>query len=309
VKKIKRCIAIFVCQKGAVYMAEVRPVQYSLDVSRAFFTHPNSYTPFSVTNDKRRVIACVEPRNEVRAPGEKILTALQTAGGGAGEALDRAVEETAYTGDFHDIGSALDDEVKERGDVLGGHYRCKFIGGMGLVLAEMARPSDFTMHDFERTLADYDIAEDVLPVMPRVSDSVKRHYDHVQQAEVSEALIDALGQHYPNHRNVADVHGDNTSQLYVTNDHSHVGLDRDRKASFREVGIDVQGYHESRRATFDDIATSYRLNREERTLRIGAQLLRNSATRTVLGGLQPNTEFWHVSQSRDGLLIVQQEGL
>jgi LmbE family N-acetylglucosaminyl deacetylase len=290
-------------------MAETFDVMYSLDISRAYFTHPKSYVPFSVTKDKRRAIACIEPRNEVHEDGEEILTAIQTAGGGAGEAVDRAIQETAYTGEFKDIDDALEDEVAERGNVLGGHYRCKFIGGMVLVFAEMAQPSDFTLHDLERTLADYNIAEDVQPVMPRVGDSVKRHHDHIQVTAVSETLIDKLAQHYPDHRNVANVHGDNVSQLYVTNDHPHVGLDRYTKASFREVGIDIQGYHESRRAAFDDIATSYALKREARTLRIGAQLLRNSATRTVLGGLQPNTEFWKVSQGRSGLLITEQKSL
>jgi LmbE family N-acetylglucosaminyl deacetylase len=296
-------------KKGLFNMAEIQPMSYTLDTSRTFFTHPNSYAPFSVTKDKRRVIACVEPRNEVRNNDEAILTAIQTAGGGAGEAVDRAVEETAYSGEFMDINDALGQEAIERGNVLGGHYRCKFIGGMVLVFAEMANPSEFTLQDLENTLDAYYISEDLHPVMPRVYDSVKRHHDHIQETEVSEALIDKLGQHYPNHRNVAEVHGENVSQLYITNDHPHVGLDRDRKAQFREVGIDIQGYHESRRAAFDDIATSYKLNREARTLRIGAQLLRNSATRTVLGGLQPNTEFWQVSQGRDGLSFTQQEGL
>lgn len=55
--------------------------EQSADISRGFFTDYRNYVPFDLTNDLRRVVACVEPRNQPRGD-ERVLTAIQTAGGG-----------------------------------------------------------------------------------------------------------------------------------------------------------------------------------------------------------------------------------
>jgi hypothetical protein len=73
--------------------------------------------------------------------------------------------------------------------------------------------------------------------------------------------------------------------------------------------LDIQGYHESRRAAFDDIRNGNTMSSAERGYRIAAFLLRNSAARTVLGSLQPNTEFWDIQQGEQGLSFSKRESL
>jgi hypothetical protein len=283
---------------------------YSQDASRDFFLDSRSYTDFDTTRpDFRRIIACAEPRNEDRGP-KKIKTAIQTAGAGAGDAEDRAIAQTIIRNHLVTLDQAFKEEAALRGtSVLGGHPRCKFVLANGVVLREEIDPSDFTMDDLDRTLRDYGIEEQIRPLMPHIFDAAKVQLDYVEEAGSLDNIIGLIDEHYPDHSNVAAVHGENVAQIYVENHHPHAGLNRDKKAKQRNKGIDIQGYHESRRAAYEDILNSYDLSRVERGYRIAAFLLRSAASRKVLGSLQPNTEFWKITQGEKGLLIAQQEGL
>jgi hypothetical protein len=299
---------------GGTFMAETQSPQdlqpvYSLDASREYFLDPYSYTDFDTTRpDFRRMVGCVEPRNEARG-SKKIKSVIQTAGGGVGEALDRANTVYGHAGRFIGIEDALDEETKLRGEtVLGGHFRCKFVIGMPLILAEMINLSDYAKEDFEKTARMYQIAEDLKPVMPKIIDAAKVQLEHIEEKGATESLVEAVHQHYPEHSNVCEVIDENQSEIYITNHTRHAALNRDKKAKQREIGNDIQGYHESRRAGFGDIFTSD-LDREQRTYRIGAFMLRSTASRKVLISLRPNTEAYEVTRGEKGLVIARQEGL
>jgi hypothetical protein len=282
----------------------------SLAASRDFFTSTYSYTTFDYTRpDYRFILDCIEPRNQLRQDGKKVKTAAQTAGAGAGEGHDRALAETALGGELVKVEDALAQEIEERGNVvLGSHWRCAFIGGMLLVLAEESSPGDFTRYNYERTFQRYGIAEQMKPVMPKIQDAAKRQLDHAVQNGFAEDLAEVIDRSYPNHANVHPVIGENVARIWVENHHPHIGLNREKKARKRqEEGLDIQGYHENRRAVYD-LINSYDLKRRERLYRIGAFASRNAAARTVLTHKYPDTEFYEVSLGKSGITIMQQEG-
>jgi hypothetical protein len=310
--------ACFCCALSKeIIMSEVKTSQdinpvYSLDASRDYFLDPNSYTRFDLTDDFRIPIACAEPRNEIRE--KKILTAIQGAGGGAGEAQDRAVEDTILN-NFDTVSTyeAFLRETTERGtSVLGGHPRCKFLLANTVVLKEEAESSDFTLDNFHRSLRRYEIGADILPLMPAINNAVKGQLEFVNSVGDLDDMVPLIDRVYSDHANVAHVHGDNQAEIYIENHHPHVGLNRDKKAKQRDLGIDIQGYHESRLAGYEELV---RHNRERgvtklaTAYRVGAFFLRSAASRTVLGSLRPNTEFYDLEQDNYGLKITQQEGL
>lgn len=283
--------------------------------SEEFFTDPRSYRSFDLTRDFRQIIACVEPRNEKKEPGKRVKTAVQTAGGGAGEAFDRAISQTAAREELVTVEDGFLQERNRRGEtVLGAHHSCKFVDGMLHIEDEIIDPSDFTLDDLERTLQRYGLREDIEPIIHSVQEAAKMQREHtlVHGSSNLQSLIDKS---YPRHSNLAHVIGTNLSSIYVTNQHPYIGLDRDRKARLSEGETEghatpLQGYHESRRAAFLDIFhTYYRLNARERQYRVGAFALRSSASRTVLGRLREGTQFYELKQGPNGIVIAEQDGL
>jgi hypothetical protein len=283
---------------------------FSRGTSRDFFLDSRSYTDFDTTRpDFRRMSGCTEPRNEDRGP-KRIKTVIQGAGGGGGDGQDRAIVQTILRGEFVSWEEGFVEETKLRGStVLGGHNRCKWAVANGLVLREEAEPSDFTRDDFDRSLELYGIAHDILPLMPRIFDAVKLQLEYIEENGALDHMVEVLDAHYPRHSNVAEVLGENVAQIYIENHHPHAGLNRNKKAKKRDEGIDIQGYHESRMAAFADIRNGSFVSNEERGYRLGAFLLRNSAARTVLGSLQPNTEFFDIHLGEFGLQFVEREAL
>jgi hypothetical protein len=283
---------------------------FSQDISREFFLDPRSYTDFDTTRpDFRRMSGCTEPRNEDRG-SKRIKTVIQGAGGGGGDGQDRAIIQTILRGELVSWEEGFAEETKIRGStVLGGHSRCKWAMANGVVLREEADPSDFTQDDFDRSLDLYGIERDVAPLMPRIFDAVKMQLEYIEENGALDHMVEVMDAHYPRHSNVAEVLGENVAQIYVENHHPHAGLNRDKKAKKRNEGSDIQGYHESRMAAFADIRNGNFVSNEERGYRLGAFLLRNSAARTVLGSLQPNTEFWDIQLGEHGLLFAEREGL
>jgi hypothetical protein len=283
---------------------------YSREASRLYFLDTRSYTDFNTTRpDFRRMSGCTEPRNEDRG-NKRIKTVIQGAGGGGGDGQDRAIVQTILRDQLVTWEEGFAEETKIRGStVLGGHSRCKWATANGVILREEADPSDFTHDDFDRSLRLYGVEEDIRPLMPRIFDAVKLQLEYIEENDSLEHMIEIMDVHYPNHSNVAEVLGENLAQIYVENHHPHAGLNRDKKAKQRDKGIDIQGYHESRRAAYADIRNGNFVSNQERGYRLGAFLLRNSAARTILGSLQPNTEFWDIHPGEHGLLFVEREEL
>jgi hypothetical protein len=283
---------------------------YSREASKAFFLDSRSYSDFDTTRpDFRRMINCTEPRNEDRGD-KRIKTVIQGAGGGGGEGQDRAIVLTIKRNHLVTWEEGFEEEKRLRGSsVLGGHTRCKWAMANGVVLKEEVDPSDFTMDDYDRSLRLYSIEEDIRPLMPQIFDAAKVQLEYIEEEGSLDHMVDVMDALYPKHSNVAGVIGENVAQIYMESHHSHAGLNRDKKAKQRDKGIDIQGYHESRRAAFDDIRNGDFVSNVERGYRLAAFLLRNSASRTILGSLQPNTEFWDIHQGEHGLLFVEREGL
>jgi hypothetical protein len=294
-------------------MAETTPTNipvYSREASRNFFLDTRSYTDFDTTRpDFRRMVGCTEPRNEDRG-SKRIKTVIQGAGGGGGEGQDRAIVQTILSGQLVTWEQGFSEETQLRGGtVLGGHDRCKWAMSNAAVLREEAEPSDFTQDDFNRSLRIYGVEEDIRPLMPCIFEAVNLQLEYVEEEGSLEHMLEIMDAHYPIHSNVAGVIGENVAQIYIENHHPHAGLNRDKKAKQRDKGDDIQGYHESRRAAFADIRNGNFVSNAERGYRMGAFLLRNAAARTILGSLQPSTEFWDIELGERGLLFVEREGL
>jgi hypothetical protein len=276
----------------------------SLEEAASFVTDTRHYREFDLTRpDFSIIIGCIDPRTELRKPGKRIKTVIQTPGGGAGEADDRAIAETAVMGSVVTPSQALILEKHLRGTtVLGGHTGCKYIAANNAVKAEQIDPSQQTLDNVERTLFRYNRRQRVMPLLPRIIEAatavdVLPTDFHVQLDEYS-----------PKHNNVTHVHGENEAQIYVVNHSTKVGLDRNAKAKLLlEEGVDIQFYHESRGAAIADLITTYDAgegivsalgaNLSQKKIqkaldyRVGAWALRSCASETVLTSLRPTARY------------------
>jgi hypothetical protein len=270
--------------------SHLQEVARSLD----FFTDPNSYKPFSLEpNTLRRVLACIDPRDEHQV--DPLPVAVQTSGGAIGEGVDSAVALTAVNGEPRTIQEGIDADLSVRhGLKLAAHQSCKFVGYLAVVLNEMASPSDFTLDTLGRYVSFYQF-EDV--VTPSALSSIQDGVRVVAEQDLDEhALVSHVDGLYPEH-NVSTMVGDNHASIYVVNHHPHAGLDRTLK--HREEGLSVQGYHDSLAATIADLELS-RLDPEIRVARLIAQLLRATAVRTVIGSGHDDMIYLEVQMTEHG---------
>jgi hypothetical protein len=175
---------------------------------------------------------------------------------------------------------------------------------------EQANPSQATLEDVEKSLWRIKRNMRVMPLIGALTDAAAAQLATSETHGINEGFLDKLSEHYPKHRNVVEVVGENQAQVYVVN-HSHlVGLNRNRKASLlTEEGVDAQFYHESRGAAFADMFRVYgqgiaaeKMGRRAMDYRLGALALRSSASQTVLTSLRP-TEVYELVHSSSGLHI------
>lgn len=255
--------------------------------SREFFTDPSSYDRFDLTQDKNRMISCIDPRDEDR---DDVKITIQTPGAGVGEGHDAALTLTAIKNQLVTIEEGLAKEkAARRVTSLGAHHACRFNEGLIDVLLEESDPSDFTLDAIERWTRYYQLDDFVKPRLQSLSDAAQAQHDYIQAYGTDDlvAMVDRL---WPTHANVTHMRGENRARLYIINHHPHLGLDRHK--AHRERQIVVQGYHDSLRAAVDDLNNTYNLTLEARGLRLAALFLRSAATRTVLGTLHDDTEYY-----------------
>jgi hypothetical protein len=271
--------------------------QLELDRSREFFMDPSSYGQFQLDQDLRRIIGCIEPRDQ---ESDRLRTVVQTAGGAVGEGLDAALALTVVNGELTTIkeGIAADRNVRHTVKLCA-HHDCRFIKGLASVLDEIADPSDFTADTVEKWTSFYELGDEVTPGMLK---AVKDGAQQVREREYDEAdLIEFVGTLYPT-PNVATMKGENNARIYVVNHHPNAGLNRHKK--HREVGLRVQGYHDSLGATISDQLMS-RTAPELRYARLSAHLLRAAAVRTVIGGAHEDTVYLEVQMTEHGAQIAE----
>ena len=266
-----------------------------------FFQDPSSYTGFDLDRGLRRIIGCIDPRNQ---EGDVLKTVVQTAGGAAGEGVDNALglivagrEDVTI-----EMGLAADKSVRHTVKLCA-HHGCKFMAGMDAVFSEMIEPSDFTQETYDRWVRYYEFGDVIGDTMVgRVQDAAKT----LRERKATEAeLIGFIDELYPDTANIATMTGDNNARIYVVNHHPNAGLNRHKK--HRVVGVDVQGYHDSLGATIADIQAS-RIPKDVRTPRLAAHMLKEAATRTVIGSGHDDTRYLEVQMSHTGAQIAEVEG-
>jgi len=280
-----------------------------LNASRSFFVEPENYLAFGATYPEvRRIIECVDPRNQYRADNKKVKTATQTAGGGIGLGHDHALAETALGEQFVTIEEGTDQAIEEYTTLsIGAHPKCGFENGLPAVLEEEGYPSDFNYDQTARTMHNLGLGEETIPYVKRVRDTAKMQHEYVLRHGIRSGLAVQIDKKNPDHANFHPVIGENLSRIWVDNYHPFAGLNRNKKAKLREEGKEVQGYHDSLRAMFDLIMTSL-ADRERKALRVASMITRASAAKTVLTRDHLETEFYEVKHDKSGIIIAQAEG-
>ena len=279
-----------------------------LDLSREFYSNPNNYGPFSLTDDHRRMLGCMDPRDPEGVEHGKIKILVQTAGGGAGEGLDSALAQTAHTGELVTIEQGAErDSLQRLTTVLGGHHRCLFIASLGLVLGEMTEPGDFTKDSLVRWASYLGREETVSTYLDNIKKSAEEQRNYIYRRDNMDHLVGHLDELYPDHKNVGHMVGDNTARVYVMDFHPHVGIDRNKKPTVPEQALTIQGYHDNLAASTADIANIQNLSGVKRGLRFTAAVLRAAAVRTVVTQEHMDeTAFFEAQQTKSGLQIFEQ---
>jgi hypothetical protein len=266
------------------------------DGSLGFFMDPKHYQPFDLSKDYKRMLGCIDPRDEESAD-VKVL--VQTPGGSAGEAHDAALARTMITGKTVGMIDGLYEAHKSHlATVMGAHVSCKFIDGITSILAEESTPTDFTRDSVERWAKYYQLADDVLPNLGAISIAALMQQETAAKLD-PETLLNLTDELSPKHANIARMVGVNNARVYVVNHHPYVGLDRESKRQYRR--LEIQGYHDSLRAAIEGLKNTTSVNAQERGLRLTALMLRSAAARTVLGSLHDDTQYVEVKPGEDGL--------
>ncbi|MEK7152537.1 MAG: hypothetical protein AAB834_01195 [Patescibacteria group bacterium] len=280
---------------------EAHEVARSHDV----FTAPSTYGRFDLTSDHRRMVGCIDPRDEDRADLQIIV---QTPGGAAGKGFDAALALTAYDPDnrIHTIQQGLRyDSDLQRATVAGAHRGCRFVMGLAQVAAEMTAPSDITNDTFRGLVGRYELKDTgIQENRTHVIEAANRLQDQVAACDPEELLED-VNRLYPYHVNVIDMKGDNTAGSYILNHHPYVGLDRS-VVHRGENPLTVQAYHDNVRASMESLMGTVGMPADVKALRLAALLMRTAATRTVLCTGSPRMQYLHVVPTSRGLQVEQE---
>lgn len=271
--------------------------QYEIERSQQFFTDPSSFAAFDTDQRHRRIVGCIDPKDQ---DTNNLLTIVQTPGGAVGTGSDWALAETARSGEIVTVSQGIDAESKDLPFVkMGAHHICKFIGGITTVFGEMSDPSPFTEQGVQHLINRYSLQDVITPrLLVKVQDAAKK----LQECEYKEEeLLNKVNSLEPT-KNVVTMSGKNTAQIYIWNHHPDRGLNRHKK--HRETGIKVQGYHDSIGATIKNLAKS-KATSEQRRYTLGAHILKAPATRSVIGDSQ--TIHYEVLPSESGLRVVEMD--
>lgn len=276
--------------------------------SKVFFGDTSSYVPFDVTKDGRRIIGCIEPRDESDPDGapRDLKVIIQGDGGAYGQAVHLGLARTAAGEGFTPIEAALVQDSESRPDfVLGGHDFCAYWGNLLALLGEQAHPSDFTVDGLARSLHYYELAEPLKPLIGPLKGAILRHEEHLKEHGQGDILpqVAAL---YPDHSNTFVPLGENNAGIWVTNRLPALGLNRGAK--HREQQLTVQGYHFSEAALLESLVLARGMSREVRDFRALALLLGGAAARTLLGGKHEDTAYYSAIATNNGPKVLSLPG-
>jgi hypothetical protein len=308
---------------GVVFQAA--EVSRSLEV----FTDPTTYQGFDLTPDGRRMVVCLDPRDEEdqrrRATAmhdgvveaidrherrqqrqRKLPVAVQTGGGASGKGVDSSLALTAFEGRLVtlDEGLRYDSEL-QRSTLAGAHIGCRFNMGIMAVVQEMIEPSDITNDTFRSLAKRYELTG---AGIDQRRDEIRAAAELLlpQLVELTpEAILDTVNQLYPYHQNVVSMRGENRAGLYILNHHPYVGLNRNRVHRGNNPLV-VQAYHDSVRATLDSLMGTVGMPSGVKELRQAALLARIAATRTILCADTPDMKYLNVVPTSRGIQIEQE---
>lgn len=278
--------------------------QLELERSQEFFTDPQSYTAFDLDESERRILGCIDPRDQV---SDRLLTVVQTPGGGVGSGLDRSIARTAITGEAVTFQESVTVDRNVRPSfILSAHYDCKLAKSVPAVLDEMANPTPFTEFTAERWIDYYGLYRDITrPVLSKVQDAAKKLQEEKYKEYEEEELLNSVSRLY-DAENLVTMAGENRARIYMVNHHPNVGLDRQKKHR-GENPLKVQGYHDSLGATVDELRRFglSRRSHEQRKYVLGAHVLKAAAVRSVIG--DAGTYYYEGYRTARGLRVVEAE--
>lgn len=271
--------------------------QLEIERSRDFFTDPNSYAPFDLDEYQRKILGCIDPRDQ---ESTRLATLVQTPGGAIGTGLDLAIAETAINGDVVSIETGMVIDRNVRSSIkLGAHHNCKFVAGIPVVLDKMIEPDEFSEQTTRRWINYYNFNDELsFTLLNRVQDAAKR----LREGRFEEDELLSWVERLDKGDNVVTMSGENTAKIYMVNHHSKVGLNRHKK--HRETGIKVQGYHDSLGATISNLKSST-LDPERRRYALGAHIIKAAAVQSVIGDAE--TLYFEGIPTDSGLQVAEVE--
>jgi hypothetical protein len=285
-------------------MSDITYEAHEVARSRDVFMDPETYQGFDLTTDHRRIVGCIDPRDEER---DHLQVIVQTPGGAAGKGLDASLALTAFDNGERvytiDDGLHYDSEL-QRATVAGAHQGCRFILGLADVLAEMTAPQDITTDTERGLISRYGLKDTgVEKRMRAIADAAMRQQEEITKI-TPDTLLGTVNTLYPLQQNIVAMRGENRAGFYILNHHPWAGLNRAR-VHRGENPLRTQAYHDNVRASKDSLEGTVGMPPEVKLLRLAALLRRTAATRTVLCADQPNMEYLNVVPAPRGLQVEQ----
>lgn len=255
----------------------------SMELSRQYVTDHSTYSPFTLTSDKKTIFDCIDSRDANGVPHGEYKVTVQTPGGGAGEGLDAAIGMSIVEGRMITIEEGMESDKANRPMLVSGvHHDCKFINFLAEVTAEMSDPSDFTKDTIEKYARYFNERELVDRALGSVMMAASRTSEYLQDKKHVDSIVNRADELYPHHSNVKHVRGPGLSSIYVTNFHPLVGKNRNMKPRDPAEAIKIQAHHDSLGATVNILRGENHLDAETRGNRLVSMLARSAATRTVV---------------------------
>jgi hypothetical protein len=274
--------------------------EQSFELSREHFARPDSYGHFTMTEDDRFIIDCIEPRNPLGTPHGSYDVTIQGPGGGSGEGLVGGIALTIVRGEFVSVEEALiEDEQLRANNILAAHVDCTFIREMRGITGEMVEPSDRTLESYKRwgmLLGHTDLVESSLP---KVREAGAQQLEDMDNKEHMHHLLEHIDRLHPEHNNVGPVEGDPGAMVYVQNLHPNIGQYRNKHPLGEDGKQAVRAYHDSLAAALVELDKATELSDDERGLRVAARIMVSAATMTVIEAANPGMTIFEVMRSTE----------
>ncbi len=272
--------------------------EQSFELSREHYARPDSYGHFTLTEDDRLIIDCIEPRNPLGVTHGSYDVTIQGPGGGSGEGLVGGIGLTIVRGEFVSVEEALTEDEQHRvNNILAAHVDCLFIREMRGITAEMVQPSDKTLANYERwgvLLGHRDLVKSGLP---KVREASAQQLEAMDNHEHMDHLLEHIDRLHPEHTNVRSVEGDPGAMVYVQNLHPNIGQDRNKHPLNEDGTQAVRAYHDSLAAALVELDKATKLSDDERGLRVAARIMVSAATMTVIERANPGLTIFEVMRS------------